>query len=419
MRICHLSWEYPPLLYGGLGRHVHALSVAQARAGHDVTVITQAATAADAGIATHDGVRVVRVVSDVPRLPFDVDHLMPWVLALEHALTRAVVALPTAPAVLHAHDWLVAHTAMTARAITGAPIVATFHATEAGRHQGWLPGELSKAIHSVEWWLANNAARIICCSEHMRGEVTRLFESETATLPIDVVPNGIDLAAWSASPARRRAARATYAPEGGPLMVFSGRLEWEKGVHTLLDAMPRLRRRAPGLRLVIAGRGSKVEDMRAQARSLRLGRSVTFAGWLPERELHALVAAADCAVVPSIYEPSGLVALEAGALGTPLAVARTGGLAEFVVDGTTGWTFAPGDSADLARAVTSALDPTEARRRARAAKARLRTDFTWERIAAETVQVYRRAVAPRARTPHPVAPLPEGLDFEGNLLRAL
>jgi glycogen(starch) synthase len=203
--------------------------------------------------------------------------------------------------------------------------------------------------------------------------------------------------------------------------VFSGRLEWEKGVHTLLDALPAVRRRVPGVRLVIAGRGSKVDEMRAQVRRLRLGRAVTFAGWLPEAELHALVAAADCAVVPSLYEPSGLVALEAAALGTPLAVARTGGLAEFVVDGATGWTFTPGDVRELAAAVEQALTSTDAQRRARGAKARLRAEFTWETIAAQTTEVYRRARTEHRRSPRnrDVAALPAPMAYDGNLLRAL
>lgn len=422
MRICHLSWEYPPLLYGGLGRHVHALSVAQAAAGHDVTVVTQAdpAVGAPPGITVIDGVRVVRVTSDAPELPFDVEHLLPWVLALEHALTRAVAVLPAAPDVIHAHDWLVAHTAMTARTLTGAPIVATFHATEAGRHQGWLPGDLSRAIHSVEWWLANNAARIICCSEHMRSEVTTLFGGDSPALRVDVVPNGIDLATWKTTRARVRTARERFAPDGEPLLVFSGRLEWEKGVHTLLDALPAVRRRVPGVRLVIAGRGSKVDDMRAQVRRLRLGRAVTFAGWLPETDLHALVAAADCAVVPSLYEPSGLVALEAAALGTPLVVARSGGLAEFVVDGVTGWTYAPGDVRALGVAIEQSLTSGDAARRVRAAKARLRSEFTWETIAAQTAEVYRRARSDHRRAPRDrdVAALPAPMAYDGNLLRA-
>ena len=125
----------------------------------------------------------------------------------------------------------------------------------------------------------------------------------------------------------------------------------------------------------------------------QLGRAVDFAGWLPEPQLHALIAAADVLVIPSLYEPFGLVALEGAALGTPLVVARTGGLAEFVEDGTTGRTFAPGDVADLTRAVSAAImDPSGSARMARKAKALLRDAYGWTVLADEVASVYERAM---------------------------
>ena len=109
--------------------------------------------------------------------------------------------------------------------------------------------------------------------------------------------------------------------------------------------------------------------------------------------MHALIAAADVLVVPSLYEPFGLVALEGAALGTPLVVARTGGLAEFVEDGTTGRTFAPGDVADLTRAVSAAIvDPSGSARMARKAKALLRDAYGWTVLADEVASVYERAM---------------------------
>jgi glycogen(starch) synthase len=177
-------------------------------------------------------------------------------------------------------------------------------------------------------------------------------------------------------------------------VIFLGRLEWEKGVHTLLDALPALRSRFPALRLVVAGRGSMTEQLQAQADRLGVAHAVRFTGWIPEDELHALVAGSDAAVVPSIYEPFGLVALEAAALGTPLVVSATGGLAEFVVPGETGWRFPPGDPAGLAEALTAALTrPQTARRQAATALARLRADHGWDRIAERTAHAYLRAIA--------------------------
>ncbi len=389
MRILVLSWEYPPLVYGGLGRHVHALAEAQAAAGHVVAVVTQAVEGAPADSIVN-GVRVVRVAPDPPALPMS--DLLAWVMAFEHALTRAAlrVAEELRPEVVHGHDWLVAHTTTAVKEAYGIPLVATVHATEAGRHQGWLPTPLSKAVHTVEWWLTFEARRVITCSSHMRWEVTRLFDLPPDS--VDVIPNGIDLGRWSVPPEAVAAARKTYGSDG-PLLVFTGRLEWEKGCHTLLDALPRLRRRHPGLRLVVAGDGSQGAELRAHAKRLRLGRSATFLGWVPPEDLAVLAAAADVAVVPSIYEPFGLVALEAAAAGTPLVVGNTGGLREFVEHGITGLRFTPDDRAGLADAVTALLsDEVLARRIARAARAVLARDYTWEGIAARTVEVYARAV---------------------------
>jgi len=391
VRVLHLSWEYPPLVYGGLGRHVHALAEAQAAAGHDVVVLAQ--HPGGEGVPVDEvvnGVRVVRVPHDPPAIPMT--ELLAWVLALNHAFTRAGMRLGRSwtPEVLHGHDWVVAHTGAALRQEYGVPLVATMHATEAGRHQGWLPNALSTAIHTTEWWFTFEARRVIGCSQHMRWEVTRLFE-----LPpdkVDVIPSGIDLSEWTTTPDQVAAARDELGGDG-PMVLFAGRLEWEKGVHTLIEAVPRLRRRFPGLRLVVIGKGSQQESLEELARRLRVSRSVHFAGWRTESGLRAAAAAADVAVVPSVYEPFGLVALEAAALGTPLVASDTGGLAEIVVNGETGLTFPALDAAALADAVTSMLrDEVVARRVVREAREVLARDYAWPTIAATTVSTYERAV---------------------------
>ena len=389
MRVLMLSWEYPPVMVGGLGRHVHALAEALSRIGHEVTVLTRHT----AGVPYHEvtgGVRVVRVPEDPPLFPFE-QELLAWTMALNHALTRAGLGVADAepPDVLHAHDWLVAHAATTLKHHLRLPLVATVHATEAGRHQGWLPGPMNKAIHSVEWWLTYEARRVVTCSSYMRWEVTRLFD-----LPpdkVEVVPNGVAAERWRPEPERVAVARQRHG-DRGPVLLFSGRLVYEKGLHDLLRAMPRLRRRHPGIRLVVAGAGPQSEELRSQARALRLGRSVRFAGFVADEELAALAAAADCVVVPSIYEPFGLVALEAAAAGTPLVAADVGGLRELVEHGITGLRFAPGDVAELADAVTTLLaDQVLARRCAREARRVVVDGYAWPRIAEQTAATYRRA----------------------------
>ncbi len=117
---------------------------------------------------------------------------------------------------IHAHDWLVTHTAVTLKEHLDIPLVATIHATEAGRHQGWLPEEMNKAIHTVEFWLSQEAVRVIVCSEYMRWEVNRLLDLPAARM--DVVPNGVDDTMWRAQPRAIAAARSKFAGDG-PLIA--------------------------------------------------------------------------------------------------------------------------------------------------------------------------------------------------------
>ena len=394
MRVLLLTWEYPPLVVGGLGRHVEALARELAAAGHDVRVVTRGdeVTPSD---ERRDGVRVYRAAADPLAIDFTTESLLAWSQAAEHTLLRAALPLLRRwrPQVVHAHDWLVAQSAITLAQMTGAPLVTTVHATEAGRHQGWLPRPLNLAIHSVERWLVSRSAVVITCSTAMHDEVVRLFEP--AAEQVVVVPNGIDAARWRVAGAARQAARARF-DGASPLLVFAGRLVHEKGVQTLLDAVRPLRAGHPGLRLAVAGTGVHEAVLRTRARRLRIARLVDWLGFVPEDSLAGLLAAADVAVVPSLYEPFGIVALEAAAAHTPLVVAQTGGLADLVSDGIATDSFAAGDSAGLVAAVERVLaDPDRSRRSVRRADRVIRRDYTWTAVAAHTAEVYASAAPVR------------------------
>lgn len=393
MRICHLSWEYPPIVYGGLGRHVHAIAREQARAGHEVIVVSHVGIEADDGSAEPrdeviDGIRVIRVVRDAPTVPFAAETLLGWVAGLASAMTRAGLSLAREIPidVVHAHDWLTAHAASVITEAISAdrfvPWVHTVHATEAGRHQGWLPGDLSRAIHSIEEWSVHSADLVIVCSRHMRWEVERLFAMPDSV----VIANGVDVSSILVDVRQRDEIRSKYP---GTLIVHTGRLEWEKGAHTLIEALPRLRRTYSDIQCVIAGRGSQTGSLVELARRKRVGARVHIPGWLPEAELRALVAAADVAVVPSLYEPFGIVALEAAAVRTPVVAARAGGLSEFLDDDRHGFGFTPGDPASLASAVRACLsDADAARERAERAFDFVTTAHGWSTIAQRTVRHY-------------------------------
>ncbi|MFV2103225.1 glycosyltransferase family 4 protein [Micromonospora sp. LOL_024] len=391
-RILMLSWEYPPVLVGGLGRHVHALSVALAAAGHEVTVVTRHAEGAPLEEYV-DGVRVVRAAEDPVTFPLATGSLLAWTMAFNHTLTRAALRATATGVydVVHAHDWLVAHTAMTLREHLDLPLVSTIHATEAGRHQGWLPEEMNRTIHGVEHWLGGESTRVIVCSGYMRDEVTGLFGVPAGR--VDVVPNGVEPHRWRVSAAAVAKARARYAGDG-PLVTFAGRLVYEKGVQHLLAGLPRLRERHPGLRAVIVGDGPYRSELEADVHRLGLAGTVSLPGFLGGTDLPAVMAASDCFAVPSIYEPFGMVALEGAAAGAPLAVAETGGLAEIVESGVTGETFRPHDSDALADAVHALLVDTErARVLARRARDMVNERYGWAAIASRTASTYAAAIA--------------------------
>jgi len=388
MRVLLLSWEYPPRIVGGLGRHVHRLSLALAEEGHDVHVVTRAHPHAPSEEFL-DGVHVVRAGEYPPMIAFE--DLVPWVLqfnmAVQERATR--VLLDHEIDVIHAHDWLVAYAAAASKNIFGLPLVSTVHATEFGRHQGYLPGPMNKLIHQVEWWLTYEARRVITCSDYMREQVHTIFELPPSKQ--DVIPNGVDLHDFD-RPDGVEEFRARLVAPGEKVLFFAGRLEYEKGVQTVLDALPIVLGEMPA-RFFVAGVGTYASELKAHAARLGLSDRVTFLDFVGDDEIRMYYAAADLAVVPSLYEPFGMVALETMASGTPCIAADTGGLRELVVHEATGLRFIPGDPASLAGMILRLVSDRRLDQRLTVdARRMLDGEFSWRSIGRRTVDVYERAI---------------------------
>lgn len=407
MKILMVSWEYPPVVVGGLGRHVHHLATALAEAGHEIVVLSRRPSNTDP--STHpttdeiaEGVRVVAAAHDPHEFDFGSD-MMAWTLAMGHSMVRTGLTLktrrgrPWRPDVVHAHDWLVAHPAIALAEFFDVPLVSTIHATEAGRHSGWVSGRISRQVHAVESWLVHESDSLITCSASMRDEVGELFGPGMAESY--VIRNGIDCGRWPF--AQRR-------PRTGPAqLLYLGRLEYEKGIHDAIAALPRIRRTHPGTTLTVAGEGTQLDWLVEQARKHKVFKATSFVGHLDHDALVDLLHTADAAVLPSHYEPFGIVALEAAATGIPLVTSNVGGLGEAVLNGQTGVSYPPRDVAALAAAVRSVLDePHAAQQRAVAARERLTSEFEWHAIADETAQVYLAAKR-REREPHRRRPIVE------------
>ena len=385
-RVLILSWEYPPLIEGGLARHVRKLSEALVDRGVEVHVLTRGGEESPPDEMAN-GVHVHRVRE--PNRPRDLGEFVTWIERMNADMLAVGVELGDRWDfdLVHGHDWLVAAACDHLARRFGSPLVTTIHATEHGRHQGWVDKHPQSYIHGVERWITNRSDRVITCSSYMREQVADIFAVDEER--IVVIPNGIDPEDLPAAGEEELARlRGEFASPDERLVLLIGRLVYEKGFQIALEAMPALIERVPGTRFLVAGSGTHEEELRQQATDLGLMEHGTFLGWIGDDVLHQLYRIADVCVVPSIYEPFGLVALEAMASGCPCIVADTGGLREVVPHGEVGLRFRTRDPVELGRMMERVLTDEALRDRLVAEAAEHVLRFDWDDVAAKTAEVY-------------------------------
>jgi glycogen(starch) synthase len=390
-----LSWEYPPLIEGGLARHVRKLAENLAARGVEVHVLTRGGEESpEEELAA--GVLVHRVTE--PKRPTDLGEFVTWVEHMNADLLAAGVELGDRYRfdLVHGHDWLVAVACDHLARRFGAPLVTTIHATEHGRHQGWVDKHPQSYIHGVERWITNRSDRVIVCSHYMREQIADIFDVDEDR--IEVIPNGIDPDDLQ-PPAQEELdrLRLEFASPEERLVLLIGRLVYEKGFQLALEAMPRVIEAVPGTRFLVAGSGTHEHELRAQAEELGLSEHGTFLGWIGDDVLHSLYRIADLTVVPSIYEPFGLVALEAMASGCPCLVADTGGLREVVPRDAVGLRFRSRDPESLAEMAVRVLSDPELGQRLVAQAHEHVLEFDWGDVAERTAALYAQTVAGAAR----------------------
>ncbi len=381
-----LSWEYPPLIEGGLARHVRKLSEGLARRGVDVHVLTRGSEESpDEEVA--GGVSIHRVRE--PKRPTELGEFVAWVERMNSDMLAAGVELGDRYDfdLVHGHDWLVAMAGDHLARRFDAPLVTTIHATEYGRHQGWVDKHPQSHIHGVERWITNRADRVIACSYYMREQIVDIFGADDSR--VVVIPNGMDPEDLQPldEPELQRL-RAEFAAPDERLVLLIGRLVYEKGFQLALEAMPRLIEAVPGTRFLVAGSGTHEQELHDQAEELGLMDHGTFLGWIGDDVLHSLYRIADVCLVPSIYEPFGLVALEAMASGCPCIVADTGGLREVVPHMEAGLRFRASDSAALGEMVERLLTDEVLRDRLVAEGSEHVLRFDWADVAESTAAIY-------------------------------
>jgi glycogen synthase len=395
-RVLILSWEYPPLIEGGLARHVRKLSESLAELGTEVHVLTRGSEESPAEELAA-GVHIQRVRE--PSRPRDLGEFVAWVEHMNSDMLAAGVELGDRFdfEIVHGHDWLVASACDHLARRFSSPLVTTIHATEHGRHQGWVDKHPQSYIHGVERWITNRSDRVIACSYYMREQIADIFG--VADERVSVIPNGIDpedLQPQDAEELERL--RSEFAAADEKLVLLIGRLVYEKGFQIALEAMPGLIERQPGTRFLVAGSGTHEAELRRQAEDLGLLEHGTFLGWIGDDVLHSLYRISDLCVVPSIYEPFGLVALEAMASGCPCIVADTGGLREVVPTDEVGLRFRARDPEALADVAERVLADDDLGRRLVAEAHEHVRRFDWLDVAERTAAVYSELSPQTSRT---------------------
>ncbi|MCL7452742.1 MAG: glycosyltransferase family 4 protein [Anaerolineae bacterium] len=394
MRILMFSWEYPPHVVGGLGKHTAELLPAMGELPDlEVHLVTPRWTGGQlveaVGRAT-----VHRVDPPITNGDF---YTAAWQtnLRLEQYADR--LWEETGPFdLIHVHDWLVAFVGVASKHNYGVPLVSTIHATEQGRGRGTLSSDQARAIHHVEWWLTYESWRVIACSEYMAGEIGDYFHCPRDK--IDVIPNGVETDRFDELEGEDLSHfRSMYALPAEQVVFSVGRVVFEKGLHVLLRATPLILGQHPAAKIVIAGRGPELDWLRSLSWQLGVGEKILLTGFISDEDRDRLFKIADCAVFPSLYEPFGIVALEAMAARCPVVVSEVGGLKDVVQHAETGITVYPDDPSSLAWGIVHTLQhPEWAAVRVENAYRMVREKYTWDGIARKTVDTYRQVIAERS-----------------------
>ena len=392
MRVAMVSEHASPLATlggvdaGGQNVHVAALAEAMARRGVDVVVHTRRDAPGPRKVRMGPGVTVDHVPAG-PAREVPKDELLPFMDDLADDLHRQWKR--TRPDVVHAHFWMSGYAALQAAQPLGIPVVMTYHALGVvkQRHQG--KADTSPADRQgIEARLVREADRVVAtCSD----EVFELLRLGGDRKRISVVPCGVDT--------------ALFTPRGEALertdrhrLVYVGRLVERKGIGNAISALAGLvNNGGPDAELLVAGgpdaadvdTDTQVARLRALARKAHVADRVHFLGRVGREDLPALLRSADAVVCLPWYEPFGIVPLEAMACGVPVVASAVGGLIDTVVDGRTGLHVPPRDPEAVVDALRALLTDEALRKQYGAAGARrARARYTWDRVAALTLQSY-------------------------------
>lgn len=388
-----LSWEYPPRVIGGISPHVYFLSKNLVKQGINVHVVTCDFPGAP-NYEEVDGVEIHRVDSYRNPSPDFPTWIYLMNLNMQKEAARFVKEIGDID-LFHAHDWLVADAGIGLKHVFRKPLVVTMHSSEIGRRET-LHNATEGMIHETEAWLNYEAWRVICCSYYMISHIQSIFRLPRNKL--DMIPNGVDINQYNNITEDLTGFRSRFALPQEKIILYVGRLVYEKGIHVLIDAIPKVLAKA-NAKFIIVGSGYMKEQLLNVARAKGIEHKVLFEGFLDEPSLLRLQKCADVSVVPSLFEPFGIVALEAMAAKSPVVVSDTGGISEIVDHDVTGVKVYPGNVDSLAWGINRILLDDRYRQRISENAYRVVQDkYGWEKIAEQTKSTYERILDEYSKT---------------------
>jgi D-inositol-3-phosphate glycosyltransferase len=387
---------------GGMNVYVRELARELARMRMSADIFTRSQNPSiPRVVALADGVRVVHLAAG-PEAPMARERMYDHLDAFVEGVDAFRIAGGLDYDLVHAHYWLSGAVGLALRQRWGVPVVQMFHTL------GRLKNDASRngADREPAWRIAEEARivaatdRVIAATVVERAHLVSQYGADPDR--IAVIPCGVDTELFR--PGEQAAARAALGLDGGPQVLYVGRLAPIKGLETLLDGMARLRASGSGVHLTIVG-GDADEpldgheaELRSRLARLALGDAVTFVGAQPQERLRTWYVAADATVLPSYYESFGMVALEAMACGSPVVASRVGGLQTTVRHGVTGLLVPDHDPAALADALTRLLADADLRWRLGREGVRWAAQHRWPCVAEAVCREYAALV--EAATSH-------------------
>ena len=374
-----MTWEYPPYKAGGIASHCRDLAATMSDQGHNPVVLT---FGEEDRVEYQDGVEVHRVsVSD------SASNTVSWSMNLGYKLEQKAISLSKNQGfdLVHAHDWMAVPAATGIEKTLSIPMVFTVHSTQKGRDG--VSSDYQRTIHNLEWYGTYEADQVITVGREFSDEVV-----ETYDLPeekVNYIPNGVDLERFDDH--SEDLDRGSYALDWENIVLFVGRMYPQKGPGHLIEAMPEIIEERPEAKFVMAGSGAMQHYERMAQR--RVGEKAFFPGYLSDNEVLSLMKNAEITVAPSVYEPFGIVPLEAAACQTATVGSYTGGMKDTIVHEYTGLHTYPEDSKSIADQVKRALnDPGWSDWLGRNARERVEDNFRWEQITAWTTGIYQKSL---------------------------